>query len=49
MVGKRADFAVLSEDYLSIPVERIGALRSLMTVVDGRVVYASAPFEAVRE
>ena len=49
MVGKRADFAVLSEDYLSIPVERIGALRSLMTVVDGRVVYAAPPFDAVRE
>jgi hypothetical protein len=30
-------------------VERIGALRSLMTVVGGRVVYAAAPFEAVRE
>ena len=49
MVGKRADFAVLSEDYLSVPVERIGALRSLMTVVDGRVVYAAAPFEGVGE
>ena len=49
MVGKRADFAVLSEDYLSVPVERIGALRSLMTVVDGRVVYAAAPFEGLGE
>jgi predicted amidohydrolase YtcJ len=49
MVGKRADFAVLSEDYLSVPVERIGALRSLMTVVDGRVVYAAAPFQGLSE
>ncbi len=49
MVGKRADFAVLSEDYLSVPVERIGALRSLMTVVDGRVVYAAALFEGLGE
>ena len=46
-VGKLADFAVLSEDYLSVPVERIGALRSLMTVVGGRVVHAAAPFESV--
>ena len=43
-VGKLADFAVLNEDYLSVPVERIGALRSLMTVVGGRVVHAAAPF-----
>ena len=48
-VGKQADFAVLSEDYLSVPVERIGALRSLMTVVGGRVVYAAAPFEGMAE
>jgi predicted amidohydrolase YtcJ len=48
-VGKLADFAVLSEDYLSAPVERIGALRSLMTVVGGRVVHATAPFEGVGE
>jgi hypothetical protein len=39
--------ASLSEDYLSVPVERIGALRSLMTVVDGRVVHAAAPFVGV--
>ena len=48
-VGKMADFAVLSEDYMSVPVERIGALRALMTVVGGRVVYAAAPFEGVGE
>ena len=48
-VGKLADFAVLSDDYLTIPVERIGALRSLMTVVGGKVVYAAAPFEGREE
>jgi hypothetical protein len=30
-------------------VEAIGALRSLMTVVDGQVVYAAAPFERLSE
>ena len=48
-VGKLADFAVLSEDYMSVPVERIGALRSLLTVVGGRVVFAAAPFEGMEE
>ncbi len=48
-IGRLADFAVLSEDYMTIPVERIGALRALMTVVDGRVVYAAAPFEGMEE
>ena len=49
MVGKRGDFAVLSDDYMSIPTERIGALRALMTVVDGRIVYAAAPFEGLED
>ena len=48
-VGKLADFAVLNEDYLTVPVERIGALRALMTVVGGRVVYGAAPFEGMEE
>ncbi len=48
-VGKLADFAVLSEDYLSVPVERIGALRSLLTIVGGRAVYAAAPFAGLGE
>ena len=48
-LGKLADFAVLSEDYLSVPVERIGALRSLMTVVGGRVVFAASPFAGLGE
>jgi hypothetical protein len=48
-VGKLADFAVLNAAYLSVPGERIGALRALMTVVGGRVVYAAAPFEGVGE
>ena len=48
-VGKLADFAVLSDDYMNMAVERIGALRSLITVVGGRVVYAAAPFEGLAD
>jgi predicted amidohydrolase YtcJ len=39
-----ADLAVLSEDYFSVPVSRIAQIRSLLTMVGGRIVYAAAPF-----
>ncbi|WP_422088931.1 amidohydrolase [Variovorax sp.] len=45
-VGKLADFAVLDQDFLAVPLERIGKTTSLMTVVGGRVVYAVRPFDA---
>jgi hypothetical protein len=35
---------VLSSDYLTAPVNEIGKIRSLLTMVGGKVVYASAPF-----
>jgi predicted amidohydrolase YtcJ len=46
-VGKLADLAVLSEDYLTVPVARIGAIESYLTMLGGRVVYASGPFESL--
>jgi predicted amidohydrolase YtcJ len=42
--GKFADLAVLSADYLTAPVQDIGKIRSLLTMVGGNVVYASGPF-----
>jgi hypothetical protein len=42
--GKFADLAVLSADYLTAPVEQIGKIKSLLTMVGGDVVYAVAPF-----
>lgn len=45
--GQFADFAVLAEDYFSVPEERIKNLEALLTVVDGQVVYAAEPFEAL--
>ncbi|MGY0560454.1 amidohydrolase [Luteimonas sp. A277] len=44
--GQYADFAILTEDYLTVPEERIKNLQSLLTVVGGNVVYAAAPFDA---
>ncbi len=46
--GKWADIAVLSEDYLSIPEDRIGKITSLLTLVGGEVVHGSGPFASVR-
>src|SRR5438876_685844 len=43
--GKFADLAVLSSDYMSAPVKEIGKIRSLLTMVGGKVVHAAAPFE----
>jgi predicted amidohydrolase YtcJ len=43
-VGRAADFAVLSADYFSVPVEQIRRIESVLTVVGGRVVYAAGPF-----
>jgi predicted amidohydrolase YtcJ len=42
--GKLADFVVLNQDFMSVPVEQIGATASLLTVVGGRVVYATDVF-----
>ncbi len=46
-VGKLADLAVLSDDYMTIPVEKIGGLESVLTMVGGRIVYSAGPFEGL--
>jgi predicted amidohydrolase YtcJ len=42
--GKFADLAVLSADYLTAPVKEIGKIRSVLTMVGGKAVYAAPPF-----
>jgi hypothetical protein len=42
--GKYADLAVLSDDYLTVPDQKIRKIESLLTMVGGRVVHATAPF-----
>ena len=42
--GKLADLAVLSSDYLTVPVDQVDGIESLLTMVGGRVVYAAGPF-----
>ncbi|MDJ0797197.1 MAG: amidohydrolase [Calothrix sp. MO_167.B12] len=43
--GQLADIVVLSEDYFSIPEERIRGLESVLTIVDGKPVYAAGEFK----
>jgi predicted amidohydrolase YtcJ len=45
--GQRADFAILSTDYLKVPEEQIRDIESVLTVVGGDVVHASDAFPAV--
>ncbi len=45
--GMYADFAILSEDYFSVPEEQIMNLESVLTVVDGKVVYGSKDYAKV--
>ena len=43
-VGKLADLAVLSDDYLEVPEEEILGLRSVLTIVGGEIVYVGEGF-----
>ncbi len=43
-VGKLADLAVLTKDYMTVPLEQIGSIESLLTMVGGKIVYSAAPF-----
>jgi len=46
-VGQFADFALLSEDYFSVPEENIRGIVSVLTVVDGKIVYAGEEFKSL--
>jgi len=43
-VGKLADLAVLTRDYMTVPVDQIGGIESLFTMVGGKIVYAAGPY-----
>src|SRR5579863_10196286 len=43
-IGKLADLAVLTKDYMTVPVEEVGGIESLLTMVGGKIVYAVGPF-----
>ena len=45
--GKYADLAVLSHDFLTVPDAMLRRTESVLTLVAGRLVHASAPFDAL--
>src|SRR5258708_7269878 len=45
--GKYAALAVLSDAYLTVPVDHVGDLHSVLTIVGGKVVYGERPFAAL--
>jgi len=44
--GQLADLVVLTADFFAVPEEDIKSIESLMTVVDGKVVYAAGEFSS---
>ncbi|MFF0479210.1 amidohydrolase [Streptomyces sp. NPDC004284] len=47
--GCYGDLAILSDDYLTVPEDVIPDIESVLTVVGGRIVYASAEYEGLDE
>lgn len=44
--GKLADLVVISEDYLTCPVDKIKTIKPEMTMVGGKIVYSSDSFKS---
>jgi hypothetical protein len=44
-VGKVADLAVLSADYMTVPVDQVGRIESQLTMVGGKIVYGAGPYQ----
>lgn len=45
--GNLADFALLDRDYFTVPEEQIKSISSVLTVMDGRVVYGAQDYSAL--
>ncbi|HEY2168418.1 MAG TPA: amidohydrolase family protein, partial [Candidatus Angelobacter sp.] len=43
--GQLADLVVLTDDYFSVPEEEIKSIESVLTIVDGKIVYATEHFK----
>ncbi|MFJ7593292.1 amidohydrolase [Streptomyces sp. NPDC097617] len=47
--GSYGDLAILSDDFLTVPEDVIPDIESVLTVVGGRIVYATAEYEGLDE
>lgn len=47
--GKLADLAVLTKDYMTVPVDQIGTIESVLTMVGGKIVYAAGGYAPLEE
>lgn len=45
--GMYADLAILSDDYFSVKTDDVRKIESVLTVVNGKIVYASAEYKAL--
>ncbi|MHC4071994.1 MAG: amidohydrolase [Planctomycetota bacterium] len=45
--GEFADMIVLSNDYFTVPEEKIKTIESVLTIVDGRIVYGAEEFASL--
>jgi predicted amidohydrolase YtcJ len=42
-VGKLADLAILTAEFLTVPEDQIMTIKAYMTIVDGKVVHEAQP------
>lgn len=45
--GQFGDLAVLTDDYLTVPEDRIADIESVLTVTNGTIVYGAGPYEGL--
>ena len=45
IIGQLADVTALTEDYFSVPEEKIKGIESVLTIVDGKIVYGVQEFQ----
>jgi predicted amidohydrolase YtcJ len=46
-IGQLADVTVLTEDYFSVPEEKIKGIESVLTIVDGKIVYGVQEYQGL--